>query len=61
MPRLSTSRCLTSPSDATDYYADTFVNGVSVGRHEGYIDPYEYDITALARLPDLKSYNCLTR
>ena len=35
--------------DATDYYADTFVNGVSVGRHEGYIDPYEYDITALAR------------
>ena len=35
--------------DATDYYADTFVNGVSVGRHEGYIDPYEYDITSQAR------------
>jgi beta-mannosidase len=36
--------------DATDYYADTYVNGVSVGRHEGYIDPYEYDITAQARV-----------
>lgn len=31
--------------EATDYYADTYINGVFVGRHEGYIDPYEYDIT----------------
>ncbi|MBS1871849.1 MAG: hypothetical protein JSU00_01455 [Acidobacteria bacterium] len=31
--------------DATDYYADTYVNGEYVGRHEGYIDPYEYDVT----------------
>jgi beta-mannosidase len=36
--------------DATDYYADTYLNGVSVGRHEGYVDPYEYDITAQARV-----------
>ena len=35
--------------DATDYYADTFLNGVSVGRHEGYIDPYEYDVKEQAR------------
>ncbi len=27
---------------ATDYYADTWLNGVRLGRHEGYIDPYEY-------------------
>jgi beta-mannosidase len=35
--------------DATDYYADVYVNGVSIGRHEGYIDPYEYDITDQVR------------
>ena len=29
---------------ATDYYADAWVNGVSLGRHEGYMDPYEYDV-----------------
>ena len=36
--------------DATDYYADTWLNGVRLGRHEGYIDPYQYDVTAVARL-----------
>jgi beta-mannosidase len=30
--------------EATDYYADTWVNGAFLGRHEGYIDPYEYDL-----------------
>jgi beta-mannosidase len=34
---------------ATDYYADTYVNGRYVGRHEGYIDPYEYDVTGLIK------------
>jgi beta-mannosidase len=34
--------------EATDYYADTYINGVYAGHHEGYIDPYGYDITALA-------------
>ncbi len=34
--------------EATDYYADTYINGTFAGHHEGYIDPYEYDITALA-------------
>jgi beta-mannosidase len=28
---------------ATDYYADAWINGELLGRHEGYIDPYEYD------------------
>ncbi len=35
--------------DATDYYADTYINGRRAGRHEGYIDPYEYDVTGLVR------------
>jgi beta-mannosidase len=33
--------------EATDYYADTWLNGIRLGRHEGYIDPYEYDVTGL--------------
>ncbi len=32
--------------EATDYYADAWFNGHYLGRHEGYIDPYEYDVTA---------------
>lgn len=30
--------------DATDYYADVFVNGRRIARHEGYIDPWEAEI-----------------
>jgi beta-mannosidase len=30
--------------DATDYYADIYLNGKLLGRHEGYIDPYEFDV-----------------
>ncbi|QOY86192.1 glycoside hydrolase family 2 protein [Paludibaculum fermentans] len=35
--------------EATDYYADTYLNGAYIGRHEGYIDPYEFDVTEQAR------------
>ena len=31
--------------DATDYYADVYLNGELLGRHEGYIDPYAFDVT----------------
>ena len=31
--------------DATDYYADIYLNGELLGRHEGYIDPYAFDVT----------------
>ena len=31
--------------DATDYYADLWLNGQKLGRHEGYIDPYEFEVT----------------
>src|SRR5205814_3333697 len=30
--------------DATDYYADSWLNGRFLGRHEGYIDPYAYEV-----------------
>lgn len=30
---------------ATDYYADLWLNGKRLGRHEGYIDPYEFEVT----------------
>jgi beta-mannosidase len=36
--------------DATDYYADSWLNGTPLGRHEGYIDPYEYDVTSVTRI-----------
>jgi len=29
---------------ATDYYADVWLNGKQLGRHEGYVDPYEFEI-----------------
>ncbi|MEW6125722.1 MAG: sugar-binding domain-containing protein [Acidobacteriota bacterium] len=31
--------------DATDYYADIWLNGKFLGRHEGYIDPYAFEIS----------------
>ena len=36
--------------EATDYYADIWLNGVRLGRHEGYMDPYEFNVTAEARV-----------
>jgi beta-mannosidase len=35
--------------EATDYYADIYLNGVLLGRHEGYMDPYEFDVTGKLR------------
>ncbi|MEO6725259.1 MAG: sugar-binding domain-containing protein, partial [Blastocatellia bacterium] len=35
--------------EATDYYADVYLNGELLGRHEGYIDPYEFDVTERLR------------
>ncbi len=31
--------------EATDYYADVYLNGELLGRHEGYIDPYQFEVT----------------
>jgi beta-mannosidase len=34
--------------DATDYFAEVFLDGRRIGRHEGYIDSYFYDVTGIA-------------
>ncbi len=34
---------------ATDYFAETFIDGQRLGRHEGYVTPHEYDVTALVK------------
>ena len=31
--------------NATDYFADIYLNGELVARHEGYIDPYDIEVT----------------
>ena len=36
--------------EATDYYADIWLNGALLGRHEGYTDPYELDVSREVRL-----------
>lgn len=42
-------RALRLQLEATDYYAEVFLDGVRVGRHEGYIDPWEIDLTGKLR------------
>jgi len=50
IPETFSGKRLRLQFEATDYYADTYVNGRFAGHHEGYIDPYEYDVTPLARV-----------
>ncbi len=45
VPQAMSGKQLRLEFDATDYYADAFLNGHSLGRHEGYIDPYDYNVT----------------
>jgi beta-mannosidase len=35
--------------DMVDYYAEAFVNGVSVGRHEGYFEKWSVDVSRAIR------------
>lgn len=46
VPRQMSGRRVRLEFDATDYYADAFLNGQALGSHEGYIDPYDYDVTS---------------
>jgi hypothetical protein len=46
VPRQMSGRRVRLEFDATDCYADAFLNGQALGRHEGYIDPHDYDVTA---------------
>ncbi len=48
-PARFSGRRLRLQFDATDYYADAYLNGTYLGRHEGYIDPYEYDVSRVVR------------
>jgi beta-mannosidase len=35
--------------DGVDYFADVALNGVPLGRHEGYFEPFEFEVTSLVR------------
>jgi len=35
--------------EATDYIAETFIDGQRLGRYEGYVTPHEYDVTAMVK------------
>jgi beta-mannosidase len=48
-PREFAGKRLRLQFEATDYYADAWLNGRLLGRHEGYIDPYEYEVTTQIR------------
>ncbi|QQS47915.1 MAG: hypothetical protein IPM66_04460 [Acidobacteriota bacterium] len=50
VPAEARGRRLWLKFDATDYYADIYLNGKLLGRHEGYIDPYQFDVTGRLRL-----------
>ncbi len=50
VPERFAGRRLRLQFEATDYYADTWLNATRLGRHEGYMDPYEYDVTTAARI-----------
>lgn len=46
LPETLHNRRLRLEFEATDYYADAWLNGAYLGRHEGYIDPYFYEVNA---------------
>ncbi|MGE0101163.1 MAG: glycoside hydrolase family 2 protein [Blastocatellales bacterium] len=48
-PAVTQGRRLWLKFDATDYHADIYLNGKLLGRHEGYIDPYQFEVTDLLR------------
>lgn len=50
VPERFANRRLRLQFEATDYYADAWLNEQALGRHEGYMDPYEYEVTSEARV-----------
>lgn len=48
VPAQFRTKCLFLRFEATDYDADVYLNGRFLARHEGYIDPWEVDITPQA-------------
>jgi hypothetical protein len=35
--------------DGVDYFADVFLNGQPLGRHSGYFEPFDFDVTKILR------------
>ena len=35
--------------EGVDYFADVYLNGVHLGRHEGYFEPFVFDVTGILR------------
>jgi len=35
--------------DAADYYTEVWLNGAFLGRHEGYVDPFSFEVAARVR------------
>jgi len=49
VPAAARGKRLRLQFEATDYHADVYLNGKLLGRHEGYMDPYEFDIGSYVR------------
>ena len=35
--------------DGVDYFAEVYLNGEALGRHEGYFEPFQFDVTQVLR------------
>jgi beta-mannosidase len=49
-PPRFTGKRLRLQFDATDYYADVWLNRTLLGRHEGYMDPFAFDVADRVRV-----------
>jgi beta-mannosidase len=49
VPEELAGKRLTLRFGAVDYYADVWLNGTYLGRHEGIFTPFEFDVTQLIR------------
>jgi beta-mannosidase len=49
MPDRFAGKRLRLQFEATDYYADVWMNDQFLGRHEGYIDPYAFEVADFVR------------
>lgn len=50
VPEELAGKRLTLRFGAVDYYADVWLNGTYLGRHEGIFTPFEFDVTQLVRM-----------
>ena len=55
LPKGFADRCVSLRFRAVDYIARVWLNGLYIGSHEGYFDPFEFDVTGVLRTGS----NCL--